>query len=1373
MLRHLKNLKNIENNMTTQLEAARIQQTLYKKHAKQSEPTGVWGHAACSMQTESQNCFRNGRCNWKPLSYLQKINFSRFLVPYVQCKEDEHYFKQLIHELEAYGKKTILYDGDEDSVLFPDGFNPRQYGNEIKFSSPLELQQLIIPEIDEVTVDAIFQDFVNEHHARFTAEMQTTNQQLDAMEKTYMQRVQDGSLDVGSRLSILYLLCKTKQSSEVNLGIFTALMNPDFTFFNKLTMIEKLLAKLEHEENTQTQQTPANPSARRVVKTLITTAMMAGIAYLAMQAPNMNGSELNSVVSKMIPDNPTPTTIANATNVMIHNNHIFNLYGNTTSFEEIRQCPSDHTGLGSSVAMIDTSMSNVVSLLKPMPLLKVLQFNTNDYDFEVGEEEEEDVPENEDAEMKGPKYQPDWKNQQQLPKNSLISRRPAANELKITKEHDFTPKEQEYIRRSEIKREAKLKKEARERTKAQADAQSKADIKEQKEAQLSKLLKNDADMTNSFRNNGLRYRSDGIALKTHPESAKLKANAFQAGVRVRHAEWEAQFKPPPKTALETAFGILERLLMYDRSALIHVNPFKKLEEQSGRLAKLDAKYASVKRMFGFYSESELKERAEVKSSIDLAKLDIERFTKEKEQRKHEIKEEIKKVKQYLAVSAQQRGDDDDYFAHGFYAGGRFATEAEVTQGIAKFQAKFPQFTGEEIIELARSGFVYVTIRVNPHREEYVRWNYHGAQPEARESNEAQADAQSKADITEPKETQLSNIQQGSANVKDAATETGKQPQGIKSQQANEKQLQEAARILTKVREADFSYTVDATTTRDASRRFYSSINRQQTRIGQIAMFKERLDAVDADLNAVKAEYAEQASGSWVLTSTHEAKAIIVEAQKQTDAIMYRMHESFDRDVMPDQNEHIEEDRRQFVEELQKSDQARAQFIEKTVSESKDTAVLHSTSQLLPYVQQLAADQNIQTIIMDSHNVSVPAEARLDAVHTLMKAGKLVIVSPKLRTTDRHVLHTDDFVGTFEHVTQCIVKFTQLMPMVPANQVLEAARSNAIEGLTAKVPKPFCLSRSKGGECQLDRFTDESQFFEYPEFVRPGQTEIRSDSMSYSDRGPLDFDTNKRLTYLDNLHRQPTTKSQGKSCTQPKDETDGAKRNSLLSNNKPQQTNQQKLQHAARILTKVRQADASYTKYAFAPKAAGRSFMKDIENQQKRSQQMRYLKQQFTAEDAKLDAIKIKYAEQASGPLFLESTSEAQKIIQSAQESADYSKKHMQDLFDRDLRFVNTPEMIERNRLRFSDALKMSELARAEHVENLVPESKDTSNWHSISDRHVLHTEDFVGTPSDITNKISQFNELMPSLTTDQVLEAARLKLISGLVPKEDSSVNAI
>ncbi len=92
-----------------------------------------------------------------------------------------------------------------------------------QFKSQQELQTLIIPEMDEITIDAMFADFLVEHEGKETTE----GQHLQAMSKMFLQEHNQsmlqhvqGEMDAGSKLSILYLLYKSKKVNDTTRALF-------------------------------------------------------------------------------------------------------------------------------------------------------------------------------------------------------------------------------------------------------------------------------------------------------------------------------------------------------------------------------------------------------------------------------------------------------------------------------------------------------------------------------------------------------------------------------------------------------------------------------------------------------------------------------------------------------------------------------------------------------------------------------------------------------------------------------------------------------------------------------------------------------------------------------------------------------------------------------------------------------------------------------------------------------------------------------------------------------------------------------------------------------------------------------------------------
>ncbi len=155
--------------MISQFEVALHQQKLYQLQAAETskDTNKEWGSEACAFKTSRAECRSLGRCDWKPPSFLQRMDFRHVNVPRVQCKEDETFHKHLVYELANYGTRKIV---TEESILFPEGLNEEKYSQHIHFETQIQLQKLIIPEIDEVTVDAIFKDFLVEHQNKSSSE---------------------------------------------------------------------------------------------------------------------------------------------------------------------------------------------------------------------------------------------------------------------------------------------------------------------------------------------------------------------------------------------------------------------------------------------------------------------------------------------------------------------------------------------------------------------------------------------------------------------------------------------------------------------------------------------------------------------------------------------------------------------------------------------------------------------------------------------------------------------------------------------------------------------------------------------------------------------------------------------------------------------------------------------------------------------------------------------------------------------------------------------------------------------------------------------------------------------------------------------------
>ncbi len=279
----------------SRIEIAAYQQQLYKlrvkatssnQHTNQEE----WGGEACAFKTTRNECRSIGRCDWKPLSFLQRLDFRHYNFPRYRCKEDETFHKHLVYELANYGSSKIV---TEESILFPEGLKEDDYRNHFNFDTQVQLQQLIIPEIDEVTVDAIFKDFLVEHQHKSSSE----GQNLKAMSQLFLgndddnfsllQHIQNvdnnNGMDVGSKLSILYLLYKSKTITSATRGIFEALRCPDYTFYQKIDVVNNM-------ERIKIRQEWKSKDA------IVVISMVAIAVFLYMQAPEECKQDVDAVV---------------------------------------------------------------------------------------------------------------------------------------------------------------------------------------------------------------------------------------------------------------------------------------------------------------------------------------------------------------------------------------------------------------------------------------------------------------------------------------------------------------------------------------------------------------------------------------------------------------------------------------------------------------------------------------------------------------------------------------------------------------------------------------------------------------------------------------------------------------------------------------------------------------------------------------------------------------------------------------------------------------------------------------------------------------------------------------------------------------------
>ncbi len=285
--------------MISQFEIALYQQKLCKSlvSSTNQHTNQEWASEACAFKTTRVECRSLGRCDWKPPSFLQRMDFRHFNVPRVQCKEDETSHKHLVYELANYGMRKIV---TEESILFPEGLNEEKYSKHIHFDTQIQLQKLIIPEIDEVTVDAIFKDFLVEHELKRSTEGQLlkamselfldNENQTQTLTRTQsvLQHFQNTNnrMDVGSKLSILYLLYKCQTITPVTRGIFEALRCPDYTFFQKINLVNNI------------EKIKIDP--RWLLKgTLITIAIITAAVLLYMQASDENKGQVQAVVQSV------------------------------------------------------------------------------------------------------------------------------------------------------------------------------------------------------------------------------------------------------------------------------------------------------------------------------------------------------------------------------------------------------------------------------------------------------------------------------------------------------------------------------------------------------------------------------------------------------------------------------------------------------------------------------------------------------------------------------------------------------------------------------------------------------------------------------------------------------------------------------------------------------------------------------------------------------------------------------------------------------------------------------------------------------------------------------------------------------------------
>jgi hypothetical protein len=217
-------------------------QQLYWYNQRQNElqtrQSIEFAELACYKQTTQSDCEAYGsRCNWTPtkLHYIPGVSY--FLQ--APCKQNSEWLHQLLNELDRYGR-DLEVTGAASSVLFPHGFQPRNYSNAFfrlpkKLKSTTEkniaMQRMILPDIDMDTVDAAFVDLVKHYQNSHQKVLWIHNIDTDMIHPLRYA-------DIGTKLAILYFLSKVKQTNNDLEAIYAALTSQT-PFFQKLEMVRK------------------------------------------------------------------------------------------------------------------------------------------------------------------------------------------------------------------------------------------------------------------------------------------------------------------------------------------------------------------------------------------------------------------------------------------------------------------------------------------------------------------------------------------------------------------------------------------------------------------------------------------------------------------------------------------------------------------------------------------------------------------------------------------------------------------------------------------------------------------------------------------------------------------------------------------------------------------------------------------------------------------------------------------------------------------------------------------------------------------------------------------------------------------------------
>jgi len=201
-----------------------------------------WGSQSCSKQNTQEDCKKCApRCSW-----------TRSLVLYSSCNQNQEWIQQLMNEIDFYGNKSFKFAENKNdfpksySCLFPVGFNNRNYPESLRMSSKklsqldreLQIQRFILPDIAESTVDAVYEDIITSKGKKWkwVSDMATN--------KNHPLRFKD----IGTKLSILYFLyyvdnMKIDENEEELQSIYESLFNTNAPFFDKIKVVQLLLAK--------------------------------------------------------------------------------------------------------------------------------------------------------------------------------------------------------------------------------------------------------------------------------------------------------------------------------------------------------------------------------------------------------------------------------------------------------------------------------------------------------------------------------------------------------------------------------------------------------------------------------------------------------------------------------------------------------------------------------------------------------------------------------------------------------------------------------------------------------------------------------------------------------------------------------------------------------------------------------------------------------------------------------------------------------------------------------------------------------------------------------------------------------------------------